>query len=221
MTSWAEAKKRSDDYDDGGDYLKLKDGQSILCTFVGTPKPREVVWDNIAGRSRDADTPEGKDLVAEGERVKLRWVLGVAIDGDIKTWETSNMTFNDEVLEAFDDAPREKTVWKLKRKGLGKDTKYSVRRARDMTSAELEIFAIQDRDSGGRPATNGGSDKLDAVATDAIKQALEGVDIAEQAAFLNYFEAKRFSDIPADQAEQALHLARQTKEREKWLEPKA
>lgn len=216
--SWADAAKRAKEHDQGsGEFLRLDDGDSVLVTFLGTPKPRDVIWDPSEHRSYDAESDRGQELEAEGERVKLRWVLKVGIGDDIKTWETSNQTFGDEVVEALNRNERSKTLFEITRKGTGKDTRYKVYRNRDLTAAECEIFAIQDKPSGDHPSQVASNGKIDQGAADVIKETLEGVDMMEQAKFLNQYDAKRFTDIPADKANAALMGARQLVEREKYL----
>lgn len=218
---WNEARTRSVEAsgDDGsGSYLKLKDGDKVEVAFLGGPKPRETIWDD--GRSHDVESDDWNRLVAQGKKPKLRWVLNVGVGDDIKTWETSNRTFQDEILDAIEDRDPTKNYFTITRRGVDLDTRYKVRWLREMTDHEQRIHAMQADPRSEQPQQakrSSNNDYIEPEVADQIVQLLRSCSRDEKNRYLDRFGVDSPFMIDGSRGQEALDDAKRTSEREKFL----
>lgn len=102
----------------GGRWLKIADGQTALVNFFGKPKH---VKSEFQGREVDRVSFE---VFVVGEGCKL--------------WEVSQATYR-EIREEKDQTKGEfgNMVFRIKRTGVGKETRYRMRQERALTAQEI------------------------------------------------------------------------------------
>lgn len=105
----------------GGLFIKLDDGQHVDFVPLSDVKVRFKRW-NQASRSYD-------DVEAPGQGVSTEY-LACVWDCDAKTQRIITMaapTFEDVKTEIADAEGDVRQVFRMRRKGLGKNTRYSVK----------------------------------------------------------------------------------------------
>lgn len=135
----------TDDYEDaddlrsstkGGDYIRLKDGEEAIVVLPFKPFPYRQVWLNSENRSEIYD-PEKHD----GMRPQGRFMFACFQQTGETTYEAKAFDASGEAYDVIREAVAEygtKTVFKLKRKGSGTDTKYLLHYKRDLEGGELD-----------------------------------------------------------------------------------
>jgi len=142
--SWEDAEKLADEMDaDGGDFIRLKDGDSVVGAIVGAPRGRKVVWD---GQSTTDYNPD----IHEGLKIKTRYAVPVYVPGrGTKTLEAGPKLFRD-ILTCRSKYGLDKWLFEFSRTGS--------------TMNDTEYKCMPDRQIADIP---GMADKIAAAATDA------------------------------------------------------
>jgi len=129
--SWEDIGKMKENA--GGNYLRLKDGDEIVCMFVGEPSP--------AYYSIYKDPTRYKTRV-EGSKITFD-IPCVVKEGDhyeTKTWSFG--FFTALTLKEMKDEYGMDYVYKIKRKGASTDTRYHILPQRKITDAEKAKFSV-------------------------------------------------------------------------------
>jgi len=117
--SWESAEKLADEMDaDGGDYIRLKDGDKVVGAIVGAPVGRKCVWDGSSTVDYNPD-------VHEGLKVKTRYAVPVYVPNKgVKTFEVGPKLFRD-ILTCRSKYGLDKWLFEFSRKGSTmSDTEY-------------------------------------------------------------------------------------------------
>lgn len=102
-----------------GNYLKLKDGESVVGIFRGETYSFRIKWEN--GKSSHVLDPNP----ANHNRWKLNFVMKEGNAFVAKLWEFG-VTVYDQLAEINSEYDLDKTKVKISRRGTGTDTQYSI-----------------------------------------------------------------------------------------------
>jgi len=145
MDAWQRAKEIQQGAASGGLYLEFGDGDSEVVVFAGPPHTQRVYWDEDERRSvvlgDDEQPPSGVRA-----RVQHRCCVYVPAVNDMKILRMSATTF-EGVVDLVDEigmAEFVRTKIKMRRRGVGKATSYSVSSLGSMSADELA--AMQEHD---------------------------------------------------------------------------
>jgi hypothetical protein len=115
----------------GGDYVKLKDKESITGIFYGEPYDFFAVWEGGAPKEVASDAPGAKF------RFRINFIVKDGSAYVVKIFENSKTVYEQlGLLHAEYDL--EKTVVKITRSGTEKNTTYNILPLRDPVSPETE-----------------------------------------------------------------------------------
>ena len=204
--SWEDAEGKAKEYGTGL-FIKLKDGDSIVGTFVGEPEARETVW--LDGKTFDFDE-NNPEHAGVRKSLKLRFNFYVIEQAQMKILEVNQTTFADIVRQKKKRNGLEGKVFELARTGSGaQDTKYHLDFERDCSAAELEaigaldVLDLQPRaegDGGSKPEGNApaGNDHSNEF-VDEIKSRLRQLDRSKVTEFLANFEISKVKDLAESQ----------------------
>lgn len=139
--------KRENESSGGGTFLKLKDGEFANGVFRGEVYEFYSKWDNANRRSviTNADDPDAKS------RFRLNFVT-TDENGNLvaKIWEFPMPVYND-LADLADTCDLDQTKVRVKRSGVGKDTKYSINvlikeplsKAQLKSVSEVELLTLE------------------------------------------------------------------------------
>lgn len=104
----------------GGNFLKLKDKESVYGMFRGDPREYNSLFVDGKGAEVPPGTPGSKF------RFRINFLLKVGDEYQMKIIE-NGATFYNQMADLNDEYPLETTVVKITRKGSGRDdTSYSI-----------------------------------------------------------------------------------------------
>ena len=147
--SWEDAEKLADEMDaDGGDYIRLKDGDKVVCAIVGPPVGRKCVWDG-------ARTVDYNPEQHEGLKVKTRYTLPLhVLDKGNKIFECGPRMFR-QVLACKSKYGLDDWLFEISRTGSGvNDTEYKCmpeKRISAVAGLTDKIAAASERASDAQP----------------------------------------------------------------------
>ena len=123
MLGWSKAIEQA--AKDASVYIKLGDGDSVIGGFIGEPSSREFVW--TGERGVDPGSEEGKEAIAGGERVKVRFSINLYVfkDEATKVFDMSKTVFND-LVKLKNKYNLEDWSFEIQRTGSGSATKYTI-----------------------------------------------------------------------------------------------
>lgn len=141
MTTWDEAKKRSDEGAGPGIFIRLADdGDKFVGAFVGEPHLRDLVWDQKTNRYRDI-TAEDK---AAGIKPSPRYILNVYVPAEkaLKIYEMNNNTFK-AIINVREKFNLTEWYFEVKRNGKKNDTKttYQILPETKIPNDDLKAIA--------------------------------------------------------------------------------
>lgn len=143
--SWDDAQQvRSET--SGGVFLRLKDGEEALVVFPGKPFAYRQVWNQRENKSEIYDPAKHDGLRPQG---RFSFPVFCPVPGK-KEYEAKVFDASGETFDTIKDCRTEygpATLYKVKRKGSGTDTKYNVMFSRPLSEAEIEhIKSLQPLD---------------------------------------------------------------------------
>ncbi len=139
--SW-ESTRKSIKESSNGKFLKLAaDGDRAVIAIVGEPTERRLVWKDR--KAFEPDSPEGKVLLAQGEKIKVRYELAIL---DLASGERKLLDANRDTIQAIDNAlgkfSQDDWAFELKRRGAAGDPKMSISCLPDRKLTAEEIALI-------------------------------------------------------------------------------
>lgn len=127
------------------DFIRLKDGESVIGVIVGEPVVRRVVFDETLGRSEDYDP-----VKHEGTYPTRKFVFDFAIAPDFavsKKFEVGVKVI-EQLAKLHDKGVLSKWSIEISRSGTGTKTAYTVSPSEQITADDAKRLAALKANSG-------------------------------------------------------------------------
>jgi hypothetical protein len=129
--TWAQVKAEIAKSTTASDYIRLKDGESVIGVMVGEPTVRRVVFDEFAGRSEDYDPVKHADVFPTR---KFLFDFAVAPDFSIAKKFEVGIKVIEQLNKLSDKGVLAKWSIEISRTGTSTKTVYTVTPSEQLTA---------------------------------------------------------------------------------------